>query len=261
MLQVIHMSDTHFAADPEYRFGGFARPRGRVEAVVAAIGALEFKPDLIVHTGDVTEDGLRESYDEAAEVLGRLGAPIYFVPGNHDDGELLREVLGPREVTWLTGNEREHAYMLEYSGHRLIMLDGMAGEGWTISPEQLEGLENVLNGEGGPVTVWLHFPALPVGCPWVDEEMLLGNGAALHEVLKKAGPERVRGVFSGHVHRGVKMTRDGIFYCAVGSACAQIRIGPEDVRPAFEGGAPLWFNHVAIGEADVVVREFSVAVP
>jgi hypothetical protein len=57
------------------------------------------------------------------------------------------------------------------------------------------------------------------------------------------------------------MMRDGIFYCAVGSACAQIRIGPEDVRPAFEGGAPLWFNHVAIGEADVVVREFSVAVP
>jgi Icc protein len=261
MLKVIHLSDTHFSADPGYRFGGVARPRVRVEAVVAAVEALEFKPDLVVHTGDMTEDETREAYGVAVEVFGGLGMPIYCVPGNHDDGRLLREAFPPAGVEWLTGNEEEMAYVVEREGHRLVMLDGTQGEAWRVPEGQLEALAGLLGDGGAPVTVWMHYPALPVGCPWVDGRMLLENGEALHEVLRGAGPQRVQGVFCGHIHRSLKLVRDGIFYCAVGSACAQIRVGPGDEGAVFEGEAPLWFNSVEIGEGGVMVREFAVGVP
>lgn len=46
-------------------------------------------PDLIIHTGDVTLDGVASDrdYDAAAALFGSLPERLRYVPGNHDIGE------------------------------------------------------------------------------------------------------------------------------------------------------------------------------
>ena len=40
--------------------------------------------DAILVSGDLSEDGSLESYHTFKEIIGRLEAPLYVIPGNHD---------------------------------------------------------------------------------------------------------------------------------------------------------------------------------
>ncbi len=44
----------------------------------------------VLITGDLTNDGDAAVWAELMAVLGRLEAPIWPLPGNHDDRELMR---------------------------------------------------------------------------------------------------------------------------------------------------------------------------
>ena len=107
MLEVIHLSDTHFGPDRSLTIRG-ANACDRSEALVAAINALPFTPDLIVHTGDVVNDPDTEAYALAAEVLSQLKAPVYYATGNHDDVAMMRAALnfGPLELLVPESEER-----------------------------------------------------------------------------------------------------------------------------------------------------------
>ena len=49
-------------------------------------------PDLLLATGDLSEDGSRTSYLALRNYLKPLGIPVLALPGNHDDPGLLAEV-------------------------------------------------------------------------------------------------------------------------------------------------------------------------
>lgn len=75
-LRILHVSDLH------------NNPVG-VRFVAEAVRA--FKVDAVVDTGDLTDWGTPLEADLVSG-LGRLGVPYFFVPGNHDSPELLREL-------------------------------------------------------------------------------------------------------------------------------------------------------------------------
>jgi len=76
----LQISDTHIGFDKA------ANPDARGTAIraVERIRALPVKPDLILHTGDITHLSKDEQFDDAKQILSDLGAPIVFVPGEHD---------------------------------------------------------------------------------------------------------------------------------------------------------------------------------
>ena len=76
----LQISDTHIGFDKA------ANPDARGTAIraVERIRALPVKPDLILHTGDITHLSRDEQFDDARQILSDLGAPIVFVPGEHD---------------------------------------------------------------------------------------------------------------------------------------------------------------------------------
>lgn len=52
------------------------------------------KPDAVVLTGDIADDGSLTAYERARQMVIGLGAPVLATPGNHDDPTALGEVFG-----------------------------------------------------------------------------------------------------------------------------------------------------------------------
>ena len=60
----------------------------------------ELEPDVIVCTGDLTNEGYRQEYKNWVAYQERIKAPIVTVPGNHDARNVgylhFEELIGPR---------------------------------------------------------------------------------------------------------------------------------------------------------------------
>ena len=72
MSVLLQISDPHF---------GTEQP-AVVEALVAL--ARQLQPDLLVLSGDITQRARPAQFQAARTFIGRLGAPVLAVPGNHD---------------------------------------------------------------------------------------------------------------------------------------------------------------------------------
>ena len=72
MTVLLHISDPHFGTERA----------PVVEALVAL--ARQQRPDLVVLSGDITQRARRQQFGLARAFVGRLGAPVLALPGNHD---------------------------------------------------------------------------------------------------------------------------------------------------------------------------------
>lgn len=73
MPKLLHLSDLHFgkAFVPEV-----------AETVLEH--SREIEPDVVVVSGDLTQRAKAREFEQAAEYLNQLGAPVVVTPGNHD---------------------------------------------------------------------------------------------------------------------------------------------------------------------------------
>jgi len=91
-LRIAHISDTHIT-----RFG--MHLPDMLDRCVSLIAKLEPKPDVIVHSGDITDNGVLDDYELASEKLGAIPYELLIAPGNHDErnngDSLFKEIIGP----------------------------------------------------------------------------------------------------------------------------------------------------------------------
>ena len=74
--------------------GGFMRrfvdANAKLERAIDYLHTRVERPDAVVATGDLTNDGRPEQFDLLRALLERLEIPIYLIPGNHDEREVFR---------------------------------------------------------------------------------------------------------------------------------------------------------------------------
>lgn len=267
MLEVIHISDTHFGPDCAHAIRG-ANACERAEALVEAVNALPFVPDFVVHTGDVANDPDRRAYGLAAEVLSQLKAPVYYATGNHDEVPMMREALafGPLEPLVPDEEERLCYRIAGPAGERVefFVMDGRVppeeGPHGHLSDGQIEAVLDRITGTK-PVAVFLHFPLTPIGSKWIDEHLLVTNGAAFQQALAEKAGRQLRGLFSGHLHRGLVLFRDGVLQSGVSSPSCEFTAGPDDSSCDFLAGGPIPFHHVTFTAEATMVKAYSLPFP
>lgn len=90
----MQISDTHISKYGQYE-------EGRFNEAVRIINRLEPKPDIVVHTGDLTDNGVLADYELAVEKLKIINAKTITAVGNHDERNfgqsLFRELVSPLE--------------------------------------------------------------------------------------------------------------------------------------------------------------------
>ncbi len=213
---IVHLSDTHLLA-------GGAALDGRIDVTANLRLALEavertgIRPDAIVFTGDLADVGdaaayraLRAAVEPVAE---RLGAPIVWVAGNHDERPALRSILLDADPT-----EEPVTGVWDLGGLRLVALDSTV-PGWhhgDLDAAQREWLREVL-AEPAPLgtLLALHHPPLPSHMPLFDI-LELRHQAELAEIV--AGTD-VRGILAGHLHYSMSGTFAGVPVNVAAATC------------------------------------------
>ena len=90
---------------------------------VAALNALEPRPDAVIMTGDLVDQGDPEQYEHLKTLLAPLQIPYLLLVGNHDEREALRAAFPEREELRSGGEFVQYA--LDVGPLRVIALDSM----------------------------------------------------------------------------------------------------------------------------------------
>lgn len=257
-LYIVHISDTHIGPTPDYELYG-CNTLHRARRMIETINTLPVAPDFVLHTGDVVSHPDEAAYRLAAEVFTLLHVPMYFVSGNHDASMMIATYLKMGPVSSV--HERSLAYTLMVKGVRFIVLDGRGPDeidphGLLAEP-QFAFLLDALERDSAPVAVAVHFPPIRLDSRWLDDYMLLLNGERLHETLVPFR-HRLRGVFFGHVHRGMTLFRDGILYSSVASTIGQFMAWPGNEGVQLDLHHPPCFNFITFIEDQVIIKEHMV---
>ncbi|HEX6455216.1 MAG TPA: phosphodiesterase [Solirubrobacterales bacterium] len=217
-------------------------PGARVERVVATIGSLPDAVDGVVVTGDLTDDGSEESYEQVRRLLEPLDAPLHVLPGNHDDRANLRAAFDlPGE-----GDEPIN-YSFTVGELRVVAFDSIVPgrDPGAYSPEQLGRLDEELDRESNrPTLLALHHPPLPTGLPgWDAINLTPADREALAAVV--ARHPQLRAIAGGHLHRVASGTLAGCPVFSAPSAClqAQPRFADNDVEFVDPPGFALHVYH------------------
>ena len=118
-MLIAQITDTHLKLPGKLAYGR-VDTAAMLRACVADLLKLDPQPDLIVHTGDLTDFGLAEEYEHLKSLLAPLKAPILAVPGNHDKREAMRAAFAAEGYLPARGFLQ---YETERGGLRFIGLD------------------------------------------------------------------------------------------------------------------------------------------
>jgi 3',5'-cyclic AMP phosphodiesterase CpdA len=228
-------------------------PVPRLEAVVEAIRSLPNEVDAVLVSGDLTDDGAEEGYVLARDLLEHLEAPLYVLPGNHDDRGRIRQAFG------LPGAGDEPVnYSVEVGELRLIVFDSNVPgqDSGRYDPEQLRWLDSELQAQPRrPTLLAMHHPPLATGIPeWDAINLEPGQRELLAEVV--ARHPQLRGIVGGHLHRIAASTLAGCPVVSVPSTYLQVR--PNFHRDEIEWVDPPGFAIHALRDGELVSQVESV---
>ena len=91
-MLIAQLSDLHYRLEGD-RLQGRIDPHKALVDTIEHIRGLNPQPDVVILSGDLVNDGEAEEYAGLARLLRRLPAPVYAIPGNHDQRDLTREHL------------------------------------------------------------------------------------------------------------------------------------------------------------------------
>jgi 3',5'-cyclic AMP phosphodiesterase CpdA len=228
-MRIIQISDTHLSRGKAH----FSNNWAPLAAWIA-----ERRPDLVVHTGDVTVDGaeVEEDLRYAAELMRRLGVRFRAVPGNHDVGDAghQRQPVDDEKLARWRGHFGPDRWVEDVESFRLIGLDAMLlASGHPEEAAQMAWLAAVMEeARDRPIAWFLHRP-LFIDSP--DEgdtgywSVKPQQRARLVELVRR---HSVALVATGHLHKAHQTVCEGTRY--VWGPASAFLVGP-DMQPPMSG--------------------------
>ena len=175
----------------------------------------EMQPNVVLVTGDLTENGLMSEFKTAAEELKKLKAQkVILVSGNHDyrsTGYLLfREYFPFKQIT-----EFDNAVIAVLSSARPDRDDGEVGH------RQNLWLEKTLEKSAGKVKiVTIHHHVIPVPDIGADQITVIDAG----DVLRSLAISKADLLLCGHRHRPWRWKMENMLVVHAGSvSCEKLR--------------------------------------
>lgn len=169
--------------------------------------SLKERPDLLLLTGDICNDGNTKAYNWVFGQLSNTQIPFACIAGNHDVTHEINTHL-PYEQRLhlpLTADKRllnQHQIFIHVDEctYQIILLDStVAGETFgRLSQHTLNWLDNTLNHYPLPSIIALHHHPIPMDSAWLDH-YILQNNQELWRIINQY--PHARWLLCGHVHQ------------------------------------------------------------
>ncbi len=219
-ISILQLSDSHIMKESEgkllginteHYFHACLEQAVRLRSRQAFVGKPHF--DLILFTGDLAQEPCLESYRRILSSLEHYDIPCICLPGNHDDYELMQQVLNTKGV-----NCRKQVVLDNW---QLISLNSqIPGEaGGRLSKEELAFLEDCLiKDQDHHALIAVHHHLLETKSPWMDT-MIIENRQEFLAIANKY--PQVKVITTGHIHQIMDVKTATLRVLGAPSTCFQ----------------------------------------
>ncbi len=226
-MKIAHISDLHLTG------GNFVKEWG--ENLIKILEKI--KPDVIVITGDLTDDGYIHEYEIAKAYVERIEGIKIVVPGNHDARNKGYEIFEEFFETRYPFYEGQEIAILGIDSSEPDIDDGHIGrENYLMIEEKLKGNKMKM--------LALHHHLIPIPGTGRERNIPIDAGDVLNLCIKLD----VDFVLSGHKHLPWIWKLENTYFVTAGTACSR----------RLKGKSYPSFNILEIEEEAVLISEINV---
>ncbi len=254
---IAQISDCHIVADGRLLFGRVAT-NAMLERAIASINARAPAVDAIVATGDLVESGKPAEYECLRAILTGANAPVYLLPGNHDDRAALRAAFPDHGYL---GTGGPVAYAIDRGAYSFVALDTTVpgaphGAFDEDGAQRLTGLLDPRRRQ--TVLVFTHHPPFATGIWWMDAIGVKG-GRRFADVIRRY--DNIERVACGHIHRSIARRWAGTVASVAPSTAHQLALDLADT--AFLGLTlePAGYDLHVVGRNRITTHTVAVGTP
>lgn len=254
-MLIAQISDTHITG-PGTRAYGIAPMAENLMRCVEHLNQLVPQPDLVLLTGDISQDGLAEEFEHAASLLDDLSMPYYVIPGNHDDRVGLWATFGGQACPSRAGGFIN--YVIDDHEMRLIALDSTAPgkSGGEICEARAAWLDKTLSADPAkPTLIFMHHPPLKFGVIETDIDGFEGADRLAGVVEKYSNIENI---LCGHIHLPAHTRWKGTVVSTAPSIGMQLVLDLQLKRDEFTLVDPAFLLHHWTGDKSLITFYFDV---
>lgn len=228
---IAQISDLHLRTDGRLL-------KGKVDTIEALESAIQHlnarspRPDLVLATGDLVNKAHKQDYQVMRREFDRIEMPVYVIPGNHDDRDMMRENFA--SLGYLPEKGPFLHYTIEDKPLRLIGLDTKRTDhdGGEMCEERLLWLDDKLSvAPDRPTLIFMHHPPFKSGIEFMDKQGFV-HADRLETIVRSHS--QIVGIVCGHMHRTMSLSWGGTLACVSPSLAFQMNL---DLTP----GAPSSF--------------------
>ncbi|WP_339515860.1 3',5'-cyclic-AMP phosphodiesterase [Pseudomonas sp. RL_15y_Pfl2_60] len=240
---LVQLSDSHLFAEANGKLLGMDT-EDSLQRVLDRI--LEEQPqiDLVLASGDLSQDGSEASYARFRQMTSVIRAPMRWFPGNHDE-------LHAMQAACVGSNLLDT--VVDIGNWRVILLDSSipgAVPGF-LADRQLALLERALSeAPERHHMICMHHHPVPIGSRWMDP-IGLRNPDALFSIVARF--PQVRCMLWGHVHQEFDQLRHSVRLLASPSTCVQFAPGSEEFQVDTSAPGYRWLRLFADGRIETGV--------
>lgn len=208
-MKLIQLTDLHIHKDLDHKIFGLVNTNSTFLDVLSKV--IKEKPDIIIITGDISQDGSIESYQRLRDYISSLNCKIYVIPGNHDDPINMKNNLICNYIKW----ER---FLFSDFGN-LIFLNSYKenSDSGFLNKIELSELDNLLSLNNNCIPI-IHHHFIKLNS-LIDNYILENSQDFLNIILKYK--HHIKFCIHGHVHNHFKCEINQIPVYSGGSTCIQ----------------------------------------
>ncbi|MEY3289589.1 MAG: 3,5-cyclic-AMP phosphodiesterase [Pseudomonadota bacterium] len=171
--------------------------------------------DLVLVTGDITQDACPASYQRILQKLETTNTPCICLPGNHDDYQLMQQLFNTTQV-----NCQKQVFLKNW---QLICLNSQipGSPCGSLSKAELLFLEDCLSTyPNHHALIAVHHHCLETKSTWMDT-MIIENSEEFLTITKKYPQAKV--IANGHIHQEMDIISGSVRILGTPSTCFQFK--------------------------------------
>ena len=212
-INIIQITDLHLYADKNttaHKINTF----DSAQLVLQTIQNNEKYLDMLILTGDLSDDGSVASYENLKYLLRNFDCPIYLMPGNHDSLEKIKSISNINNLHNQNYKDMGKWGIFMFNTKKDDSPNGI------LHTNELTYFDKIMDSkQNNFLLVMLHHHPVLIGSESMDQ-MIIENSS---ELLNRITNNKIKGVAWGHIHNEISINYNGAHLFSTPSTCYQAK--------------------------------------